>query len=430
MSVQFCPEVNELLLTNIHESLKNRQWKEVEYYIDLFGVRYFYHSRIVPIDGDKVISLNMEIGDRVRRMNELIAQRQRAEESDRKKNVFIANMSHEIRTPLNAIIGFSGFLMNEKKPEKRQKYMDIVRNSSILLRQIVSDILDLSRLEAGMTEFTFEDTDIIALMNETAEVYMPAMKPGVRLLLEIPDKDLQTPTDDFRVKQILSNFISNAVKYTEKGAITLKVEEDGEYLIFSVADTGCGIPEDKLDAIFDRFEKLNRFVQGTGLGLALCKYVVERLGGKITVTSKVGEGSVFSFNIPYRFVGNIGNMSDDGVHRRKKILLAETSEEDVHFIRENLSKKYDITVVADPEKIINPFILDNPNIVLVSMEFARKQDVIRKIRTVSSVIPIIAMTSSDYYHDQRQAFENGCTDVLAKPFSASKLGEVVMSFMV
>jgi CheY-like chemotaxis protein/anti-sigma regulatory factor (Ser/Thr protein kinase) len=256
------------------------------------------------------------------------------------------------------------------------------------------------------------------------------MKPDVKLLLEIPDKELQTPTDYFRLKQILSNLISNAIKYTEKGAITLKVEEEAEYLIFSVVDTGCGIPEDKLDVIFDRFEKLSPFVQGSGLGLALCKYIVERLGGKITVTSKVGEGSVFLFNIPYRFVGNTGSLSDDGVSRRKKILLAETSEEDLHFIHENLSKKYDIAVVTDPEKIINTFILDNPNIVLVSMEFVRKQDVIRKIRTISSNIPIIAMTSSDYYHDQRQAFENGCTDVLSKPFSASKLGEVVMSFIV
>ena len=435
MSVQFASEVNELLITNIHESLKNNQWKEVEYYIDLFGTRYFYQSRIVPLDEDKVVSLNMEIGDRVRRMNELLAQRQRAEESDKLKNIFIANMSHEIRTPLNAIIGFSGFLMNEKNSGKRQKYMDIVRNSSLLLRQIVSDILDLSRLEAGMTEFNFEDTDIIAMMKEVAEVYTPAMKPGVRLLLEIPDKDLQAPTDDFRMKQILSNLISNAIKYTEKGAITLKVETGTEYLTLSVADTGCGIPEEKLEVIFDRFEKLNRFVQGTGLGLAICKFIIERLGGKIMVKSKVGEGSVFSFSIPYRnyfasHMRNIGGKYDDVPLRRKKILMAETSEENLHFVCENLSKKYDIVNVTEPEKIINSIILDNPNIILICMEFAGKQDIIRKIRSISANIPIIAMTSSDYYHDQRQAFENGCTDVLAKPFSASKLEEMVMAFIV
>ena len=427
----YSPEVNELLITNIHDSLKNNQWKQVEYYIDLFGTRYYYQSRIVPLDENKVFCLCMEIGERVRRMDELLTQRQRAEESDRMKNVFIANMSHEIRTPLNAIIGFSEFLMKETIPHRRQKYMDIVRTSTILLRQIVSDILDLSRLDAGMIDFIFNETDIAALTMEVAEIYMSDMKPGVRFLTDIPDGDIQAPTDAIRVKQVLNNLISNAIKYTEKGSITLKVEKSDEYLTFSVADTGRGIPEDKIGIIFDRFEKLDGFTQGTGLGLAISKFIIDQLGGYFTVTSKVDEGSVFSFNIPYRnFTDNTENLDDSVTGRRKRILLSEKSEDNLQFVREILSKKYDIVEITDDEKIINSVIFDHPNLMLLDMQIANKKEIIQKIRKISSKIPIIAMTSSDYYHDQRQAFENGCTDVIAKPFTASKLEEIVMAFIV
>ena len=428
--VQYAPEVNELFIANIRECLKNNQWREIEYYIDLFGTRYFYQSRIVPMDEHTVFCLNMEIGDRVRRMEELLTQRQRAEESDRMKNVFISTMSHEIRTPLNAIIGFSEFLMKEKSLQKRQKYMDIVRASNVQLKQIVNNILDLSHMEAGMTEFQFEDTEISALMMEVVEDNLSDKKPDVRFWIEIPDGDLHALTNAFRVKQVLSNLISNAVKYTEKGSIILKVEKGNEYLTFSVSDTGRGIPEDKLDIIFDRFEKLDRFVKGTGLGLSICKSIVERLGGNITVTSKIGEGSVFSFHIPYRDIAySTKNTDSNTVSQRKKILVSEKTEDGLKFVRETLSKKYDIVEVIDDEKIINSIILDHPILALVDMEIAGKKEIIGRMHAISPKMPIIAMTSSDYYHDQRRAFENGCTDFIAKPFSASKLEEVVMAFI-
>jgi len=430
----YSPEVSELFITNIRECLKNNNWKEIEFPMDLFGARYYYQVRIVPVENSKVLCLIMDIGDRMRRMEELLAQRCRAEESDRMKSVFIANMSHEIITPLNAIIGFSKFLMKEKTPQKRQKYMDIVRNSSALLLQIVNDILDLSRLEAGMGEFHFEETDIAALIMDVGEIYIPDMKPGVRLLIDLPEGNIQAPTDPYRVKQVMFNLVNNAVKNTEKGSVILKVEEGSEYLTFSVADTGCGIPEDKLEVIFNRFEKLNRFVQGTGLGLAICKSIVDQLGGNITVTSKVNEGSVFTFTIPYRHVPlkkeKIGSVRELVANQRKKVLLAESSEVDLQFISKALTKRYDIVEITEQEKIISAFILDNPNLVLISMEMIRKTDIIRKIRAISTTIPIIAMTTSDFYYDQRWAVENGCTDAIPKPFSANNIEELVTTFIV
>ena len=428
------PEISGMFIANIQECLKNNTWREIEFPIDLFGAVYYYQVRLVPIEDNKVLCLNMDIGDRIRRMEELHTQRRRAEESDKMKSVFIANMSHEINTPLNAITGFSEYLMNEEDSLKRQKYMDVVRNSSALLLQIVNDILDLSRLETGMGEFHFEETDIVALMMDVAEIYIPDMKPGVRFLLDAPDGNIQVSTDANRLKQVMFNLINNAVKNTSKGCIALKVEEDSENLTFSVADTGCGIPEDKLEAIFKRFEKLNPSVQGTGLGLAICKSIVERLGGSISVTSKVDAGSVFSFTIPYRHVPlkkeKIGSTREFSANRRKKVLLVETSETDLQFIRNVLSKRYEIVEVTDSEKILSTFILDNPNLVLINMEMIGKTDTIRKLRAISATIPIIALTTSDFYYDQRWAIENGCTDVISKPFSANTIEELVTTFIV
>jgi CheY-like chemotaxis protein len=312
--------------------------------------------------------------------------------------------------------------------------MEVVRSSTALLVQIVNDILDLSRLETGMGEFHFEETDIVALMTEVAEIYIPDMKPGVRFLFDVPDGNIKVPTDANRLKQITFNLINNAVKNTPKGSITLKVEEGSEYLTFSVADSGCGIPEDKLDVIFNRFEKLNPSVQGTGLGLAICKSIVERLGGNISVSSKVNKGSVFSFTIPYRYVPpqkeKIGSVREHASNLRKKVLVAESSESDLQYIRSVLTKKYDVVVVTDNERILSSFILDNPNLVLISMEMIGKTDIIRKLRAISATIPIIALTTSDFYYDQRWAVENGCTEAIPKPFSSNTIEELVTTFIV
>ncbi len=430
----YTPEVSELFLVNIRECLRTNHWREIEYHLDLLGIRYYYQARIVPVDGDKAFCLIQDIGDRVRRLEEILTQRKRAEESDRMKSVFLAGISHEIRTPLNAIIGFSELLAEEESAEERNNYMEIIRCNNDMLLQIVSDILDLSRLEANMSEFVFEETDIVNLVTELCGLFTPNMKPGVQLLRDLPDGSLKVPTDAKRLKQVLSNFLSNAVKYTEKGNITLKVERGDDFLIFSVADTGCGIPKDKLDSIFKRFEKLDHFTQGTGLGLSICKTIVERLGGDIAVTSKLGEGSIFSFTIPYRYVApskeNIGSVRELAANQRKRILVVEPSVNDMRFICEILKDKYDVVEITEEEKIIGSFILEHPNIVLISMEMVGKQDVVRKIHNISTTIPIIAMTTSDFYHDMRWSMENGCTDVISKPFSASKLEEVVTAFIV
>ena len=316
-------------------------------------------------------------------------------------------------------------------PEKRREYMDIVNSSSDALQQIINDILDLSCIETGVSEFKRENKDIVGMVLEVAELYLPAMKPSVQLVVDVPEGELRASTDAGRVKQVLFNLLNNAVKFTEKGTIVLKVEKSDEFLTFSVADTGSGIPEDKLEVIFSQFDKANKTVLSTGLGLAISRSIVERLGGTVGVTSKIGEGSEFTFTIPCRHGRkNIGNIRELGANQRKKILLVETSEADASVIRSVLTKKYDVEESAVFDEIVNSFILEQPKLVLISIEVENALDLIGKIHAISNSTPIIVMTTSDFYHDQQRAIECGSTYVIPKPISATKLEEVVMSFIV
>ncbi|MCL2074126.1 MAG: hybrid sensor histidine kinase/response regulator [Marinilabiliaceae bacterium] len=428
----YTKEVSDLLIANIQESLRTNKPKDVEHHIELHGTRYFYQTRIVPIDGERAFCLIQDIGDRVRRMEELLTQRHRAEESSRLKSILIDNMSHEIRTPLNGIVGFSELLLDEQDYDIRKNYLEIIRGNNTMLLQIINDILDLSRLDSSLYEFVFEDVDIDAMIKEVTELYTTLKKPEIQLLIEKPDTEIRVMTDANRMKQVIYNLVTNALKFTKQGSVTLKVEEKDDFLTFSVIDTGSGIPEDKIDTIFERFEKLSRLTQGTGLGLSICKSIVERLGGKIWVTSKIDEGSTFSFTIPYRNVLNpetIGDTHELMANKRKKVMVVEKSKEDIQHINTILSKKYDVIEITDFDKIVSTFILNQPNLVLMSMEASSKKEIITKIKALTPTIPIIAITTSDFYYDQRLAIENGCTDVIVKPFSPSKLEELIMAFI-
>ena len=434
----YSPEVSELFIVNIKLSIQDNRMKEIEYHLTLEGERYYYRARLVPIGNDRAMCLIHDIGDRVRRINGLIDQRMRAEESDKMKSAFLANMSHEIRTPLNAIVGFTGFISKEADPEKRSKYAKIINNSSVMLLQLVNDVLDLSRIESGKTEIICENTDVNALVREIGDIHRSGMSSEVKLIVEIPEAQIYTFTDRNRVKQVLFNFLSNAVKNTQSGSITLKVEDEGRNLKFSVKDTGKGIPEDKLQAVFERFEKIDSFVQGTGLGLSICKSLVGLLGGKIKVESQLGVGSIFSFTIPGSTSQNpapqdenIDHVKDMVSVYRKRILIAEDSEQDYMFAKGVLEGKYDIARVTTGEEAVNFFIREKPDLILVdiSLPVIDGIEVIKKVRATSSSIPIIAVITNDFYTEQKLALKHGCNDVMSKPYSASKLEEFVLAFI-
>ena len=247
----------------------------------------------------ELIGINYDITELKETESKLIDAKEKAETADRLKSAFLANMSHEIRTPLNAIVGFSSLLVQEENPEEREQYMAIVEENDELLLQLISDILDLSKMEAGTFDFVERELDVNLLCEDMVRVMKLKAKPGVEVVFDRHLPECVIASDRNRLNQVIANFINNAIKFTATGSIRLGYDRiDAGHLRFYVADTGIGIMQEKQTEIFDRFVKLNSFVHGTGLGLSISKSIVEQLGGTIGVESEPGKGACFWFTLP------------------------------------------------------------------------------------------------------------------------------------
>mgnify|MGYP003090637013 FL=1 len=254
-----------------------------------------------PQDGIiEMLCINYDITPLKETEQKLIIARDKAEELDRLKSAFLANMSHEIRTPLNAIVGFSSLLAETDSRNERQEYIKIVQENNELLLQLISDILDLSKIEAGTFNFVYTNVDVNETCSEIIKSMGMKVSKGVELIFGELFPECYIYMDKNRFTQVISNFINNALKFTQQGSITLGYEQVSHQKIkFYVRDTGMGIPEEKQKSVFERFVKLNTFVQGTGLGLSICKSIVSQMGGEIGVDSTEGIGSCFWFTHPY-----------------------------------------------------------------------------------------------------------------------------------
>ena len=247
----------------------------------------------------ELIGINYDITELKETESKLIDAKEKAETANRLKSAFLANMSHEIRTPLNAIVGFSSLLVQEENPEEREQYMAIVEENNELLLQLISDILDLSKMEAGTFDFVERELDVNLLCEDMVRVMKLKAKPGVEVVFDRHLPECVIASDRNRLNQVIANFINNAIKFTATGSIRLGYDRiDAGHLRFYVADTGIGIMQEKQTEIFDRFVKLNSFVHGTGLGLSISKSIVEQLGGTIGVESEPGKGACFWFTLP------------------------------------------------------------------------------------------------------------------------------------
>ncbi|ADV43296.1 ATP-binding protein [Bacteroides helcogenes] len=247
----------------------------------------------------ELTSVNYDITQLKETECKLMEAKEKAETADRLKSAFLANMSHEIRTPLNAIVGFSGLVSETEDPDERKEYISIVEANNNLLLQLISDILDLSKIEAGTFDFMVGDINVNQLCTDLVTSLQMKLKPGVELVFDRNLPEYHIVSDRNRLYQVLSNFVNNSVKFTFKGSIKVGYEKvDGMRLRFYVSDTGLGIAPDKQKAVFDRFVKLNSFVPGTGLGLSICKSIIQQLGGTIGVDSEEGKGSCFWFILP------------------------------------------------------------------------------------------------------------------------------------
>lgn len=259
-------------------------------------IRKLFHS-----DGQCIgyVMINIDNTANRDRERELTAAKEQAERADKLKSAFIANMSHEIRTPLNAIVGFSSLMAETDSTEERKMYHEIIDQNNTQLLKLIDDVLDLARIESGTFAIEKHPFDPVGLCNDIVVSMSIKVQPGVELRVAENLPECTLYSDRARVSQVLSNLVSNATKFTSQGNITIGFElEDQTHVHFYVADTGKGIPEEKQEAVFERFVKLDSFVQGSGLGLSICQSIVDELGGTIGVESQVGKGSTFWFTLP------------------------------------------------------------------------------------------------------------------------------------
>ena len=249
----------------------------------------------------ELIGVNYDITELKETEQKLIEAKEKAEEADRLKSAFLANMSHEIRTPLNAIVGFSSLLVETEDQGEKREYSKMVEENNELLLQLISDILDLSKIEAGTFDFTEREVDVNLLCEDIVLAMRMKARPNVEILFDRHLPECRIMSDRNRLHQVISNFVNNALKFTEEGNIRVGYDQlDEAHLRFYIADTGIGIEPEMQNEIFERFVKLNSFVHGTGLGLSICRSIVEQLGGEIGVDSEPEKGSCFWFTLPIK----------------------------------------------------------------------------------------------------------------------------------
>ena len=264
-------------------------------HVNLLVKKYAPQDRIIEI-----ISINYDITELKRTEEMLVKARDKAEASDRLKSAFLANMSHEIRTPLNAIVGFSSLLTSTENAVEKELYNSLIGHNNKLLLNLINDVIDLSKIESGYLELRPDWVNLTELLDESVAEYAHQVPSGVELLTNYPAHDSLVELDSLRIKQILSNFLSNALKNTTTGHVEVFYEVDHQSVRIGVKDTGRGIPQNMLEKIFERFEKLDSFAQGAGLGLSICKLIVEKMNGRVLVDSQLGIGTTFVIELPCR----------------------------------------------------------------------------------------------------------------------------------
>ncbi len=373
-----------------------------------------------------LVGSSLVITERKKMEKELVDARDKAEESNRLKSAFLANMSHEIRTPLNAIVGFAGLLNSTEETEEREEYVKIIENNNELLLQLIGDILDLSKIEAGTMEFVEEPVDVNALMEETVKMLdLRARTKGLTLEFKDCLPECYILADHNRLSQLLINLITNSIKFTQTGGITVgyTLQKDG-MLRFYVTDTGCGIAPEKQADIFARFVKLNNFEQGTGLGLSICKTIVDRMGGEIGVESEPNKGSTFWFtirNIPAEL--NRKKIREYTLQAVAKdqvtILIAEDNVSNFKLFETIFKKDYRILHAWNGEEAVTLFKLHKPHIVLmdVNMPVMDGYEATAEIRKISASVPILAVTAYAYASDEQRILSHGFDGYAAKPIN-------------
>ncbi|MCZ2564116.1 ATP-binding protein [Bacteroides fragilis] len=411
-----------------------------------------------------IVSIEWDITQLELMRRELIESKEKAETSDKLKSAFLANMSHEIRTPLNAIVGFSRIISESDNAEERREYYEIVDANNERLLQLINEILDLSKIESGIVEFTYGPVRLHTLCKEIHDAHVFRCPQGVELRFDSPDEALSIHSDKNRIFQVFSNLIGNAFKFTTEGSVSYGYKQEGERVVFYVKDTGLGIEPEKLGRVFQRFAKLNNFAQGTGLGLSICKTIIERLGGEIAVSSEVGTGTTFTFWLPLENViqdtetGTNSHLPDEAVGtqpsevlpakeettekeedlrataagtEKATILIAEDTDSNFDLLNAILGRKYRLVRARDGMEAVTMYDEVNPDLILMDIKMPNLDglEATRIIRQLSAEVPIIAQSAYAYEHDRNAAEEAGCNDFISKPIAQEKLKEKIKKWL-
>lgn len=400
----------------------------------------WYEFRYINVPtSDSMIGLILNIQDYKDRERQLTEARDLAAKAELKQS-FLANMSHEIRTPLNAIVGFASLLTNddEQTQEGRQEFINIINRNCELLLKLIEDILEISRIESNNLHFTFTSFDLNKLIEDIFSTHQMMIPANVQFLKEIPQTPVIIYSDKFRLNQVITNFINNAVKFTSSGSIMIgcKIDEVAKSLSIYVKDTGKGIPANEQKMIFERFYKRDEFIQGTGLGLSICQGIVKKLGGEISLESTEGKGSTFTITLPYapepekqeesipadvrveRTPG--GNISENS---RKTILIAEDNESNYMLLKTILQKHYDLVWVNNGKDAIKKTEEQSFDLVLMDIKMPEMNglEALKEIRKKHKDLPVIMQTAYAFETDKEEAILAGCSGFLTKPIVASQL---------
>ena len=373
---------------------------------------------------------------------------EKAEKASRMKSLFLANMSHEIRTPLNAIEGFSRIMAETDSAEGRMKYMEIVESNNSRLLALIDEILDLSRIEAGELSVRKSMTDLNEMCKSLQLIFKFRCPDTLQLQWSKPNMNVMLNTDSNRITQVLSNLISNALKHTTKGSISYgyRLINDAQEIEFFVSDTGTGIAEKDLKHIFETYMSRDAENQnGYGLGLSLCKIIVEKLGGHISVNSKIGEGSTFRFVLP--FEGTIGGMAQNSRITTKSrtirintktdmttaplILVAEDEDSNYELVHIVLAKRYRLIRAKNGIEAVTFCEEERPDLILMDIRMPDMNglDATRIIKEVNHDIPVVALSAYAFDENIRKAKEAGCDEFMAKPFRVEDLLDTVQRYL-
>ena len=396
-----------------------------------------------------VRKITSERDEALLKLNEYEAKIRKAEKASRMKSLFLANMSHEIRTPLNAIEGFSRVIAETDSREERMKMLEIVESNNNRLLSLINEILDLSRVESGEIQMKKAPANLTDMCANIKQIFKFRCPEQIKLVASIPSKTVILNTDINRVTQVFCNLISNALKHTISGSITFgyNVSEDGKDIIMQVADTGSGIDPNDIDSIFQTYvSKDAEHQNGYGLGLPLSKIIVEKLGGHISVKSKLGEGSTFTFVLPFdgSFAGNnttskpcftisrtLRAKADVDISKLKLVLVAEDEDCNWELIQNVLNNRYRILRAKNGIEAVTMNEEEHPDLILMDIRMPEMNglDATRIIKEINPVIPVVALSAYAFEDTINEAMDAGCNEFISKPFKMEHLIETIEKFI-